>query len=299
MKRTLIATHSGEFHADDAFAVATLELALSLGKEEIEIIRTRDEDIIHSADWVLDVGGIYDPETKRFDHHQLGSPVRKNGIPYAAFGLMWKHVGVDVTGNAEVAKFVDEQLVQDIDAADNGSHSYTPNPEHKTLRPTTIDNLVQAFRAPWGENINPDTCFPHAVAFAKGILERTIAQAHGDMRAKEIINEVIESYSDTIPVFETLIPSRLFPSNTPFGVAIMPYDKTTGSWKAQAMRIHPREFKTRVLFPKEWAGLRDEEFKKVSNVSDAKFCHLSRTMAFALSKEGALALAKQAKSNED
>ncbi len=291
MKKIVVAAHSGEFHADDTFAVATLELAL--GKNNIEIIRTRDEDIIRKADWVLDVGGIYDPEAKRFDHHQIGSPVRENGIPYAAFGLIWKHVGVDVTGNEEVAKFVDEQLVQDIDAIDNNSHSYKSNPEHKTLRPTTIDNLVQAFRAPWGKESHHDTYFPNAVAFAKGIIERAIAQARGDVEARKLIQNAIESYTGTIPVFETLVPSRLFPSDTPFSVVIVPYDKDIGSWRAQAMRIRPREFKTRVLFPKEWASLADEEFQKVSGVADAKFCHASRTMAFALSKEGALALAKQ------
>ena len=41
MKKIIIATHSGSFHADDLFAVATLSLLL--GKENIEVIRTRDE----------------------------------------------------------------------------------------------------------------------------------------------------------------------------------------------------------------------------------------------------------------
>jgi len=43
-----------------------------------------------------------------------------NGIPYASFGLVWKEYGQALTGNIESAKFIDEQLVQGIDGADNG-----------------------------------------------------------------------------------------------------------------------------------------------------------------------------------
>jgi uncharacterized UPF0160 family protein len=50
-----VATHSGGFHADDVFAVATFQLLL--GKENIQVIRTRDEAVIAAADYVVDVGG--------------------------------------------------------------------------------------------------------------------------------------------------------------------------------------------------------------------------------------------------
>ena len=74
-----IITHSGSFHSDDIFAVATLQL--HFGVENVEVIRTRDEEIIASGDIVVDVGGVYDAEKQRFDHHQNGAPVRDNGIP--------------------------------------------------------------------------------------------------------------------------------------------------------------------------------------------------------------------------
>ena len=63
-----IATHSGGFHTDDVFAVATLQLVHRV--ENVEIIRTRDEEELAKADIVVDVGGIYDVSSKRFDHHQ-------------------------------------------------------------------------------------------------------------------------------------------------------------------------------------------------------------------------------------
>ena len=54
MRTTLIATHSGSFHADDVFGVAVLA-ALS---PDHRIVRTRDPQEIAPADFVVDVGGV-------------------------------------------------------------------------------------------------------------------------------------------------------------------------------------------------------------------------------------------------
>ena len=62
-----LVTHNANFHADDIFATATLDLVF---KSDIEVIRSRDPNIIESGDIVYDVGQIYDPERNRFDHHQ-------------------------------------------------------------------------------------------------------------------------------------------------------------------------------------------------------------------------------------
>ncbi|HMA77996.1 MAG TPA: MYG1 family protein, partial [Candidatus Paceibacterota bacterium] len=88
---TTIITHSGSFHPDDVFAVAALRLAHK--EQDVNVIRTRDESVIAVGEWVVDVGGVHDPAAQRFDHHQPGAPVRENGIPYAAFGLVWQHIG--------------------------------------------------------------------------------------------------------------------------------------------------------------------------------------------------------------
>ena len=55
MEKILVA-HNGSFHADDIFACATI--LASFPKENIKIVRTRDEEIIKSADFVVDVGGV-------------------------------------------------------------------------------------------------------------------------------------------------------------------------------------------------------------------------------------------------
>ena len=63
-KKKTIVVHSGNFHPDDIFAVAVLRIVLE-DKYKIKIIRTRDEEIINKADYVVDVGMVYDKEKNR------------------------------------------------------------------------------------------------------------------------------------------------------------------------------------------------------------------------------------------
>ena len=76
-------THGGKFHADDVFSAALLFYI----NPEITILRgNRVPDDFDGI--VFDIGrGAY-------DHHQRDSRVRENGVPYAAFGLLWEAVSV-------------------------------------------------------------------------------------------------------------------------------------------------------------------------------------------------------------
>ena len=135
MKEKLV-VHDGNFHTDDVFAVAFLMLLR--GAEYFDVIRSRDEALIAEADWVVDVGGTYDHKTRRYDHHQNGAPVRDTGVPYSAFGLLWKHYGVEWCGSETVAKRIEEKLVVPIDANDNGITICTntlPNKRHRIITP--------------------------------------------------------------------------------------------------------------------------------------------------------------------
>ena len=62
-------THDGTFHADEVTACALLCL---FGLIEVDkIVRTRDPEVLARCQYVCDVGGVYDPKIKRFDHHQV------------------------------------------------------------------------------------------------------------------------------------------------------------------------------------------------------------------------------------
>lgn len=58
-----IGTHSGQFHCDEALACFMLKQLPEY--EDAEIVRTRDEEILQTCDIVVDVGAVYDHESKR------------------------------------------------------------------------------------------------------------------------------------------------------------------------------------------------------------------------------------------
>ncbi len=82
-------THSGKFHADDVFSSALL-LYLN---PEITILR--GNKVPEDFD-----GIIFDIGRGRYDHHQKDSRIRENGIPYAAFGLLWEELGTEILGKS-------------------------------------------------------------------------------------------------------------------------------------------------------------------------------------------------------
>ncbi len=75
-------THGGVFHADDIFSTELLKIL----NPAIKILRgfSVPEDF---------TGIVYDIGGGKYDHHQKDSRVRENGIPYAAFGLLWEKFG--------------------------------------------------------------------------------------------------------------------------------------------------------------------------------------------------------------
>jgi uncharacterized UPF0160 family protein len=126
-----IATHNGKFHADEVFAV----LILLRLYPDASVIRTRDPRRINQADFVVDVGNVYNHGTGRYDHHSTEVKLfRLTDIPYASAGLVWHHYGqeyLQMEGiSSEIAddvqRNVDAHLIQLIDGVDTGSLTQPP-----------------------------------------------------------------------------------------------------------------------------------------------------------------------------
>ena len=287
-KKPTIVVHDGRFHADDIFACATLQILL---KGTGKIVRTRDPNIIAQADYVMDVGGIYDPAQKRFDHHQHGGAgVRENGIPYAAFGLVWKEYGAAISGAPEIAARVESVLVLPIDAGDNGITTFdsiTGKPF-----PYLIQSAFSSFMPTWKEGDITDAHFLKLAGTAQAILEREITQARDYIEGDRELKKIYDAAPDKrVLVFDRMYPWEGILTQYPEPLLIVG-SRDGKRWKVEGTLVAPGAFERRLYMPKEWAGLRDEELQKVSGVADAVFCHNGRFIATAKTKEGALALAK-------
>lgn len=294
-KKIKIVTHDSRFHADDIFSIAVLDMVF---KGKIKITRTRDEKLIKEADIVLDVGGVYDAEKNRFDHHQKeGAGVRENGIPYASFGLIWKHFGPRIC-NEKVWKYIEEKIVQPIDAGDNGISTYEVKPEFG-VSPYHTSLMLYSLMPSWKEKFTFDEGFFEAVEMVKKILKREILRAEHSFESEEIILRDYEKAEDKRIVIldkkysfsDEDISRALFPKTEV--LYFLKYREEHDQWSVKAMRIKLDDFPSRKPFPKEWAGLSNLELQKISGVDDAVFCHRGIFLAVAKSLEGAIKLAKK------
>jgi hypothetical protein len=67
---TFFLSPSGSFHCDESLAVSLLRLLPQY--QNATLVRSRDPEEWAKADVVMDVGGTYEPEKHRYDHHQRG-----------------------------------------------------------------------------------------------------------------------------------------------------------------------------------------------------------------------------------
>lgn len=281
----LVVTHDGSFHADEVFAIA----ALGLLGEPIEVVRTRDPEVVARADLRVDIGFRDDAGTGDFDHHQREfDAIRDNGVRFASFGLIWRVFGTQVCeGDAEVAAAVDVSLVQAVDANDTGQQLTRSLIDG--VRPMTANAIIGGFNARWDETLSGEqerARFDAAVALAQGILERELASAASGQRAQQIVRSAIAAAKDPRVVE--------LPVNAPWKLVLVPeapdalfviYPKRQGF----GLEAVPRElgsFANRRDLPGVWGGREGADLVAVTGVQDALFCHAKRFLAVARSRDG-------------
>lgn len=294
-KRKTIITHNGSFHADDVFACATLLLMDEF--KNAKVIRTRDESIIKTGDCVFDVGGIYDSHTRRFDHHQKdGAGSRENGIPYAAFGLVWKEFGGIVCGDKEIADKIDKKLVAPIDAIDNGVE--ISKPLFEDIFPYDVGNYLGIQKILWNENNSlQDSVFMKQVNFAKDLIKREIQVIQSKKEAYRLVEQFYSKSADPrLLVLDIAYPSKDFTRDHE-AILFVIYPDEHKRWRIQTISKEKGSFENRKDLPASWAGLRDQDLVDVTGVSDATFVHNKRFIGGAKSKEGILKLAELALQN--
>ncbi len=298
-------THAGTFHADDVFAAATLR---TLAPEGAPLVRTRDPELLAQAVQdprvaVWDVGDHWAPERGCFDHHQRGfARVRDNGVPFAAFGLVWEAHGLDyvrtILGGAAtqaqveaVCAQVERALVWSIDAADHAQLVVTGalrDDPALALEVLDISSLVALYLpAPPARADGLDAAFDAACQMARAVLSGHTQRAF----ARLLAAEAVVAADDGGPLL-VLDPPVLWRGHAKdhHRFVISPASSGEG-WVVEAVQD---AFVSRCPLPVAWAGLRDEALSQASGVDGAIFCHLARFIAAARTREGAIALAHAA-----
>lgn len=241
-------THGGKFHADDVFSAALL---LYINPE---IVISRGNKVPEDFD-----GIVFDIGRGRYDHHQKDSRVRENGVPYAAFGLLWEALGKEILGE-ELAEKLDESFIQPLDINDN------------TGEKNELATLIGNFNPPWDAKGGSDEAFFQAVSVAGMILENKFERYRGNARADQRVEQVLEEHNpkDRILVLPEFIPCQKALAETEIAFVIFPSNR--GGYCIQPQK---REYSMnyKCSFPSQWLGLEGGELVKETGLSSAVFCH--------------------------
>jgi uncharacterized UPF0160 family protein len=285
-----LGTHSGKFHADDVMATAILRLLLG----DIKVTRTRDENILRKLDFV------YDISLGEFDHHQLNKEIRENNIPYAACGLVWREFGSRIIQKFDsqleendiisIFDYVDKNLVQGIDATDNGIDIKSE------IKVTSISDIIQSFNPTWDSSDSKDEAFEEATQYATEVIKRIISRQVSVIKARSIVNEAFQNRNineimvlkNGCPWLQQLLKIDL---NNEVLFVISP-DDNNAEYKIQTVRKTVDTFEARKDILESIRGKSSEEINSIIKIDDAIFCHKAGFIASTKSMESALKIAK-------
>ncbi len=266
----LVATHSGPFHADDVLSWSLLSVFCD---DELSLLRTRDPDKLAQADIVFDVGGQFDPERMRFDHHQ-----QSYTGPLSSAGMVLDWLQSQGRLSDELADTLRAKLVGYVDDVDNGRTA------PKAGVPC-FPSIVEAMNASAHSMAEFDAQFIEAGKLTVAYVQGMVDEHQGIVSARRIVtgamdvavargSRVIEldAYHKWKPVYfdnggETHPTDYvLFPSND-------------GTWRLVAIPPKLGDFGQKRSLPAEWAGLSGEALTAVTGVAGSMFCHKNRFIA--------------------
>lgn len=270
--------HNGSFHADEVTATAFLLLYDLVDLEKV--IRTRDLSELALCEYVCDVGGVYDPKIKRFDHHQ----VEYQG-PLSSAGMILLYLKEQKILDPHLFDMYNRMLVQGVDAHDNGLARIETG---TTSFSQVISNFLPIRYDADEDEMN--VAFFKAVGFVLGHLERMQERYLYTVECQNIVCNAMKTtgyallFEESIPWVENFF--ELGGDLHPAQFVIMP---SGNHWKLRGIPPSAYErMKVRKLLPESWAGLLEEDLKKISGIQGAIFCHKGRFISIWETKEDAL-----------
>lgn len=143
-------THPATFHADDVLSTCLLRIINPGFKvTRSNVVPTDFEGI------------IYDIGLGEYDHHQYDAKIRKSGIKYAAFGLLWNDLGNLFMDN-EHSDIFDAVFISEIDRCDNSPDT------------NLLSSSIELFNPTWNSDEISDEKFEEAVTLFTPILKALI-----------------------------------------------------------------------------------------------------------------------------
>jgi len=286
------------------------------------ILRTRDPQAIAPADFVVDVGGVWEAERGRFDHHQRGFGGARMRIEadgssapaegYASAGLVWRAFGLayvrrfaaamectlDEATLSQVAEDVDASLVRYLDLVDTGAQEVAPGV-------FGLSSQIALLNSTWLEEAALDRAgrarlqlerFEEAMALARRLLDRFLLRRIGQALAADKVR-ASERWFDgrVLHLADGGLPwTKVVIEEMPQVLLVVYPEESSGQHQIRTVPVAAGSFDSRMELPAAWAGLREGQLAAAIGVPDAVFCHSNLFIAGARSLEGARRMVEMA-----
>jgi uncharacterized UPF0160 family protein len=175
-----VCTHTAPFHADDVFALAIIQAIL--GKQHIQIVRSRDPKVWEGCQLLVDVGEEYDPEKGRFDHHH-------DKVLPASCCLVWHYYGMEYLRRLNLPDDfatilqVEKRLLQRISELDTQYSTLMHEKPENGYLTGHISTVIMAF------NALPSDGLEKAIQTADTILRAVCHQVAERRKHLEVIRQ--------------------------------------------------------------------------------------------------------------
>lgn len=274
-----VATHSGAFHADDVLAFGLIRSFLD---PDAALVRSRDAARLEQADVVFDVGGRFDPTTRRFDHHQQAYEG-----PLSSAGMVLDWLAAEGKVSASLAAHLRREVVDYVDAVDNGR--VTP-----AQGVPCFPSIVDAFVSLGDDGPSLDRAYLAAADFATAWVRAIAAQHEAKERARDQVRAAMlraEASGSRLLELDRYLSWKepyfdLGGASHPTEFAL--FQGTEGTWRVVAIPPKLGDFGQKRPLPEAWAGLSDDALTAVVGVPGAVFCHKNRFVAVFDTREHAV-----------
>lgn len=279
-----VGTHSGTFHADDVLAFALIRHFVDA---DATVVRTRDKARLDACDIVIDVGGDFEPERLRFDHHQ-----NSYGGDRSSAGMVLDWLETSGRVDAGAAATLRERAVNYVDRVDIGK-------EAPRLDVPCFARIVEALGAGHPDATALDAAFLQAAGVG-GLLVEGLLRGHAAIcEAKNGVLAAMKAAVDDgrqVIFLDRYLPwkSTYFEhggAEHPTAFLLHPGDD--GTWRIVAIPPTPGCFGQKVSLPESWAGLMGDDLEAVTGIPGSVFCHKNRFIAVFRTRDGAIEALKR------
>jgi len=316
----IVGTHSGCFHADEVLAVVMIKYIPEF--ENMWVIRSRNKEIHNLTDILVDVGGLYDVEKKRFDHHMKEFNYvhdETSNIKMSAAGLVFKHYGLTFIKNILINmdlfnEKIDMQKIYNklylnfiayVDGQDNGINQYNTEEKPRYSNNTSYGNRIARLNPEWCEpNADQSERFKLALDVAESELFdqiKFIAKVYLPCYnfVKESVEKRFENHeSGKILYFDFGLPWKSHLKTLEEEMNLKDNDilfavvkNSEKDYRVSTIGVCEGSFEFRKGIVKSWRGLEQNKLIELSRIEDIIFVHSSGFIGGAQTRESAFRMA--------